>query len=765
MPDKTIMLIEDSPKAAEAVMRGLAGIPDIQLRHFDSLEGTLADKAPQYDLILLGLPEDEEAASRMMRRVLSNPTGIGVVPLLFEENVRLRELAAEHGSGHALLKRDEYGPELLEAVRSTLDSVDTRQRSRPTLPPAGNHWVEKIIANNADGILIMDASGRILFVNPAAMAIFDMPADELVGQHFGFPVVAGESTEIDVFTRQGPKVVEMRVVEIEWDGDTATLSSLRDITERKRMEMELARAKEEAEAANRAKSEFLAKMSHEVRTPMTGVIGMTELVLATDLSPQQRDYLEMVHQSANSLLSILNDILDFSRIEAGRLELDERPFDLFKTLESSIQIFRNLSHKKGLAMKSLVEGWVPRKLEGDPVRLRQVINNLLSNAVKFTDQGEIILTVSLAEVVDQTPESPGDPVCLRFSVRDTGIGMSEQEREQIFENFTQVGSGERRSLGSGLGLSISRQLVRLMGGDISVRSEEGKGSEFRFTANFRISGERTGGKAAATGGEAEHGSMRKQRILLVEDNPVNQMYAGEILSQEGHRVVPVNNGRTALSHLARADYDLVLMDIQLPDIDGMEVTRRIRGGEQGVRNPHIPIIAMTAHALRGDRQRFLESGMDDYVSKPMNLGEVLATMSRVLRGRGEDAPSREEVDSGDHGTEEVMDREWLERMRRSRAGFLRRMFDVFQREEPARLEEIREAAEREDFNRLSYLAHSLKGAATTLGAMSVGESAKRLDLAAREHDRRAVTDNLATLERDMDNLLNFMREYLAEEKS
>ena len=769
MNERIILLVEPDQDDARRVVSSLSTLQNVTVRHSPSF-----DQAPEagddgpYLAVIVALGNGAPDSGRLHTRLMSMPLDVPVIALVPAGREDLKTLARALGAGDVLYKDTTLGPELLRTTRLLQSRAEVRETVNA--PKPSDHWVERIIANNADGILIMDHEGLLLFANPAAERIFGISSEELVGQGFGFPVVAGESTEIDIFSKTGSKIVEMRVVEIDWDGRMAFLASLRDITERKRMEMELAKAKEDAESANKAKSDFLAKMSHEIRTPMTGIIGMTELALATGLNPQQREYLEMVRQSANSLLSILNDILDFSKIEAGRLELENKPFDLFRTLDLSIQIFKNLSHKKGLRLASRVEGFVPRHLMGDAGRFRQVVNNLLSNAVKFTDQGEVVLSVRLAhpEGASQEDLPPGSEATLECSVRDTGVGIPRDKLNVIFDSFSQIDNvAVRNENGTGLGLSISKQLVQLMGGDISVESDEGRGSTFTFTADFIIAAPLREPSDRNASGEAAVGPLPPMRILLVEDNAVNQIYATEILQQEGHHVTPVTNGRTALSLLAGTDFDLVLMDIQMPDMDGMEVTRQVRDGRAKARNADIPIIAMTAHAMQGDRERFLDAGMDDYVSKPMEIEEVVAAMNRALkrphaRGDASPVPSAPPVKTAVSTDESnIMDPQWFDKMASTRRDFLGRMFEVFVRDEPARLNDLKAAVAAGDLRRISFLAHSLKGATATLGAGPARDAASALDQAARAGDRETCERTHRILEHEMARLLSFMRDHLA----
>ena len=365
-------------------------------------------------------------------------------------------------------------------------------------------------------------------------------------------------------------------------------------------------------------------MSHEIRTPLNGVTGMLELIGYANPTPEQKKLLEMAQEAAGSLLSVINDVLDFSKIEAGKLELDHVQFDLADMVSQASALIKINALKKGLCLSYHLAPDVPRWLLGDPVRLRQVLLNLLGNAVKFTPSGQVAMQVHVKR-------RKRDRVELKFSVADTGIGIPPEKHQIIFESFSQADTSTTRKFGgTGLGLTISSRIVECMGGNIRVESEAGKGSTFYFTVELEVATRVQPHPPSPVVSIHEQAGTHKLKILLAEDNLLNQKLAARLLEKLGHQVVVAGTGIEALTRSQEQSFDLVLMDVQMPEMDGFAATAALRSRE-ATTNTRTPIIAMTAHAMKGDRERCIEAGMDDYISKPVSADAIRQTIHRVMR--------------------------------------------------------------------------------------------------------------------------------------
>jgi len=520
--------------------------------------------------------------------------------------------------------------------------------------------------------------------------------------------------------------------------------------------MRLVSAMKKADAATRAKSAFLANMSHEIRTPLNAVLGMTELALRNSDEAKRTDYLKRVMEAGNSLLSVINDILDFSKIEARKLTLEQIDFNLRKTLDSAMDIHQHQTSDKSLYLNYSVGDDVPNILVGDPHRLKQVLINLVSNSVKFTETGGISINVSLVSA----PSSPkqGDKVVLNFAVTDTGIGIPENKQQAIFKSFLQADdSVTRKHGGTGLGLSICTLLVELMQGRLRLTSEENKGSTFSFTAKLNI------GNPAAVVEEldqqldAEALGLTNLKVLLADDNKLNLELASTLLIEQGHDVICVDNGAQALEAVKKQHFDIILMDVQMPIMDGISATRAIRDPNSGALNPTIPVVAITAHALKGDKERFLEAGMNDYIAKPIDMSEFYATLARAMKGVDRSKPVTAD-ETAVLDLADAFDRQSALDMLAGRKDLLTRMDEIFLRDIPGELEELESYMSNKDWEEAKRLAHSIKGSSRTVGAQRSGAVAEQMEFFCNQKDIPSAEEQFKILEAEVKTALQYIKD-------
>ena len=493
-----------------------------------------------------------------------------------------------------------------------------------------------------DIIFLLDIEGRYLKIFTGESSLLIVPEDDLIGKTIHDILPPEQARPFQRVIEETHRSRQKRKLDYElqvddggtrWFEGTAVPLSLqssacilwvaRDVTERKLAEQEIEKARDAAVESNRLKSEFLANMSHEIRTPLNGVIGMTELLSATTLDHEQKQCVQHIETCAQSLLSVINDILDFSKIEANCIAIRVQPFDLPALARNIVDLFRDQGTSKPVRFTCEIDPGLPPVLMGDSDRIRQVLMNLIGNAAKFTSEGEVAVRVTIAS-------ETADQLRIRFEVADTGIGIDANTITQIFNPFVQVDSSTtRRHGGTGLGLAIVKRLIGLMEGDIRVDSTPSKGSTFFFTIPLRkveLRPLQAGSTALAKPQSSSMAEPDTGHVLVVEDNPVGQLIARRLLASLGYCADVAQNGEEAIAALARGTYDLVLMDCQMPVLDGYETTRRIRAAEPiGSR---IPIVALTAHAMKGDQEACLAAGMDDYITKPLAKEDLRAMLTK-----------------------------------------------------------------------------------------------------------------------------------------
>ena len=607
-----------------------------------------------------GLERAKSAASQRLPYFLAlvdfecagEPGGVETVRRLREIDSCLQTvLAANLGNSRAEIRERLGASDSLTILRKPLDGLEIRQlvralarkwqTARELLPRTAEIGSHEMFQDGPLGIALVDESGRLVDLNRTLLRDLKTEREQAIGRPVLDLVAVDPETVEDCqhamdtqgciaakeinYTLPGERkrTALTWVSRLDAGQTTYRLATSLDITARKQMEEDLRDARRAAEAAAKTKNEFLANMSHEIRTPMNGIIGFTQLALGTQLDAEQRDYLQTVEKSAQSLLRIINDILDFSKIEAGRVDLERIPFSLRECIENATKTVSPEAGRKHLDLSTNIPRAVPDALVGDPARLRQVLLNLLGNAVKFTAEGSVTLAVSV-EAADRGVAR------LHFTVSDTGIGISAAQQSHLFEPFSQVdGSVTRKYGGTGLGLAISARLVQMTGGKIWLESEEGRGSTFHFTANFSLANLATQPLEERPAEERAAGPSERTplSILVVEDNPTSRTLARLLLRRHRHHVETAGNGIEALQVYDRKVFDLIFMDVQMPEMDGFQAVAEIRRREQAS-GRHTPVIAMTAHAMKGDRERCIEAGMDSYISKPYEPKDLMDMVAK-----------------------------------------------------------------------------------------------------------------------------------------
>jgi len=644
-------------------------------------------------------------------------------------------------------------------LRHARDELERLVEERTRALARTSHDYRQIFESAHDAIIVFRPEDeQVLNVNRRACEVYGFTREEFLRislASISINVARGQQQIRDTleggvyhnfesvqYRKDGSRMfLEINAAAIEYEGRRAIISINRDVTERRRAEA-LRLAKEAAERTAHAKTQFLANMSHEIRTPMAGVVGLSDLLLATDLDERQNQYTRLIQSSAGSLLRVIDDILDFSKIEAGKLTFEEISFDLRATLGEVVELLRLGAMASGTSLELDLAEDLPAWVRGDPGRLRQVLINLVGNAVKFAEGGSVSVRAETTR-----------PGRIHIRIRDNGIGIPVEVQGRLFELFSQGDdSTSRRFGGTGLGLAISKRIVEGMGGEIGFESALGAGSTFWITMELESA-------LPPEIAESAVGRSSGSHILTVEDNPINQLVISEQLKNLGYRVTAVSNGIEALEALESGPYDLILMDCQMPHLDGYEATLRIRQlpGEAG----HIPIIALTAHAVREELDKCLDVGMNDYITKPFR-GEVLQRKLERWLGDGSDDTGHIRTSQEPEPSHETVDPRQIEMLRgigrESGSDFLARLFEQF-RSQPY-LTELRGALERDDRNLLQTRVHGLKGTSSLLGAKCLPRLCQQLERTCLEAPREECLRQLDLIETEHGRFLDKLGEVL-----
>lgn len=783
---QTVLIIEDDPGLAELIGEIVTDCGFAVAKAFSAEEALkkLAREEPPHLMILdYSLPGmngrefiNSISAGKLVLPPFIISTGQGDERIAVEM-MKLGALDYIVKGGHFL----ELLPEAIKKVHRQIENEQQRKLAEEQLRISEESYRSQFEHNASVMLLVKPDSGAIIDANGSAVSFYGYPREKLLrmttmeidtmppdrSRQALSDIASGKNRQHEFIHRLSDGSMRHVIASaciIRFKGQMMLHAIIHDITARKQAEQALLETNRrledatmtatqmtlQAKMASRAKSEFLANMSHEIRTPLNGIIGITGLLLETPLSEEQQHFVKLINSSGESLLTLVDEILDFSKIEAGKLVLESLDLRIGSLISDFVSVMRIRAGQKGLELNYAIDPEIPDGLKGDPVRLRQVLNNLVGNAIKFTSTGSIFLRVSPVTTTDKA-------ALIKFEITDTGIGIPEEKFDLLFKKFSQIdASTTRKHGGSGLGLAISKQLVEMMGGDIGVESQMGHGSRFWFTANFARQPQNTDQPLAELPATAMNGYQLlagnlerlagSKRILVIEDNLTNQQVAIGILKKLGLPAEIVSSGKEALSQIQSNIYDLIFLDIQMPDMDGFETIARIRKIEVAAGRTSAPIIAMTAHAISGYREKCIEAGMSDYIAKPVSVKSMAEIVERWLRS----APVFDKADV-------------LERMEDDES-LVHALANAFLSDAPGQIRALKMALNSNDVEGVERFSHRLAGASVNLGGKAMSAIAFAFEKAAQAGNLITIRERLPEFEEEFDKLRFEIREQLGEQK-
>ncbi len=788
-----ILVIEDDKTDRLIMKRTLAdtGISHELTFAVNIEEGLNATKDKEFDCIFLDYKLPDGTGLDMLKAIRSTSNASPIYMVTSQEDVSTAIEAMELGANYYIIKDKISRESISQLMRWAFNSME-QVRLRRELEHKLNETQQQLItvASNAPVVLFtLNLTGQFLFVEGKGLSSIGINKNEIVNQninsladlpitpeHFERALKGDEFTIVKEWRNfyfeifYSPVTTEQTI--------TGVLGVVSDVTNHKLAEKNLEQARILAEETARIKEQFLANMSHEIRTPMNGIIGLTRILLNTKLSEEQNRYLQSIRNCSDNLLVIINDILDFSKIEAGKMNFETVAFSIEDVSSQTIELFQPKADEKSLQLVLEKDSTIPSRIYGDPTRLSQILNNLVSNAIKFTEKGEIRILLRLTEKNQEV-------VKIQFEVRDTGIGIPEKILPSIFDSFTQASSDTTRKFGgTGLGLTIVKRLVELQNGSISVRSRINGGTSFTFDLPFILTKKDTD----ESSDPLQNVNISHLKILIAEDNKVNQLVAKKVFDGWGNKVEIADNGAIALEKYRSTDFDLIVMDIQMPEMDGYTAVRIIRNDFPANKN-QVPILAMTAHATESERQKILDSGMNDYINKPFNpddlkkkiieltksvqptlnsnIEPINTTAKLDLRDISENAGTENgnvpysEEGSFSNGHYPRINLSYLKRISDGNDTFVIEMIEMFLNKTPLAIDQMKECFKENKWEELGKIAHRIKPSFAYVGLQDLQTTLTKIESCAENKgDKKAVNELLNQVQNNTNNAFEQLRKEL-----